>query len=232
MALPISEAVQWELSRMLFLTSFRRRVSAEDIERRWSHDKILIRWLHAWHMFDNLVICIVCVWKACRRLKQNSKDCQASFLFYNDAAFSCFWRSRLSLSPFCWVSVDWVQKAMFWKKVSTRSTFINVYGDMLGHFNFVTGMPAGTLSQRPSGVDEGDEGSCLISLHCERTVVAEQGQWEPHENLLKTSQRIKSGLMRFALNRSPLVPFVVLFDFFWATDLQVSILSLSKDFQA
>ena len=45
--------------------------------------------------------------------------------FHNDVAFSCFWRSLLSLSPFCWVSVDWVQKAMFWKKVSTRSTFRN-----------------------------------------------------------------------------------------------------------
>ena len=30
---------------------------------------------------------------------------------------------------------------------------MNVYGDMLDHF--VTGMPAGTSSQRPSGLDEG-----------------------------------------------------------------------------
>ena len=30
-------------SRMLFLTWFGRRVSAEDISRRWSHDQILIR---------------------------------------------------------------------------------------------------------------------------------------------------------------------------------------------
>ena len=52
-------------------------------------------------------------------------------------------------------------------KVSTRSKFVNVYGDMLDHF--VTGMPAGTLSQRPSGVDEGSYQSSLCADVCGRT---------------------------------------------------------------
>ena len=51
-------------------------------------------------------------------------------------------------------------------KVSTTSMFMNVYGDMLDHF--VTGMPAGTLSQRPSGVDEGSYQSSLCTDVCGR----------------------------------------------------------------
>ena len=51
-------------------------------------------------------------------------------------------------------------------KVSTRSTVMNVCGDMLDHF--VTGMPAGTLSQRPSGVDEGSYQSSLCTDVCGR----------------------------------------------------------------
>ena len=44
------------------LTSFRRSGSAEDIGRRWSHHKRVIRWLHALtYTLDNLDICIVCV---------------------------------------------------------------------------------------------------------------------------------------------------------------------------
>ena len=38
--------------------------------------------------------------------------------------------------------------------------------------------------------------------------------------------------MWFAFNRSPSVSFILLFDLFWATNLQVSIPSLSNDFQA
>ena len=54
-------------------------------------------------------------------------------------------------------------------KVSTRSTIINVHGVLLHHFHFVTGMPAGTLSQRPSGVDEGSYQSALCADVCGRT---------------------------------------------------------------
>ena len=126
------------------------------------------------------------------------------------------------------------RKQCFERRYQQDQRLEMLHGDMLCHFYFVTGMPAGTLSQRPSGVDEGDEGSCLISLHIARTFVAEQGQWKRHGNLMKSSQRIKSVffLMCFALNWSPSVSFVLLFDLFRATDLQVSILSLSKDFQA
>ena len=54
-------------------------------------------------------------------------------------------------------------------KVPTRSTIINVYGDLLHHFHFVTGMPAGTFSQRPSGVDDGSYQSALCADVCGRT---------------------------------------------------------------
>ena len=129
----------------------------------------------------------LCVWKACRRLKQNSKDCQA-FFSHNDVAFSCFWRSLLYLCPFCWASVDWVYKAMFRVKLSTRSTIINVYGNLLHHFHFVTGMPAGTLSQRPSGVDEGSYQSSLCADACGRTRAMKTTS-NSHESLMKSSQK-------------------------------------------
>ena len=79
----------------------------------------------------------------------------------------------------------------------------------------------------------------LISLHCVRTFVAEQGQWKPHEIHMKTLWKLVQEskvvwwfLMWCAFNWSPSVSFVLLFDLCWATNLQVSILSLSKDFQA
>ena len=184
-------------------------------------------------MLDNLDICIVCVWKACRRLKQNSKDCQAFLVSHIDVALSSFWRSLLSLCRFCWASVDWVYQAMFWMKVSTRSPIINVYGVLLHHFHFVTGMPAGTLSQRPSGVDEGSCQSALCADVCGRTramktTISHETFWK----LVKESKVVWWCLTWFAFNWSPSVSFVFLFDLFWATNLQASLLSLSKDFQA
>ena len=149
-------------------------------------------------MLDNLDICIVCVWKACRRLKQNSKDCQA-FSFKHDVEFSCFWRSLLSLSSFCWASVDWVYKAMFWVKVSTRSPIINVYGVLLRLFHFVTGSYQ----------------SSLWADDCGRTR-AMKATSISHENLMKTSERIKSGLMMFDVVCIQLISFGVLCSLVWA----------------
>ena len=48
-------------------------------------------------------------------------------------------------------------------------------------FHFVTGMPAGTLSQRPSGVDEGSYQSSLRADVCGRTR-AMKTTWHSHEN--------------------------------------------------
>ena len=89
-------------------TSFRRRVSADDVGRRWSDDKRVIRWLHALtYTLDNLDICIVCIWKACWRLKQNSKDCQA--LFSQWCCFLLFLKKSTFLVSFLlsfrWLSV-------------------------------------------------------------------------------------------------------------------------------
>ena len=50
--------------------------------------------------------------------------------------------------------------------------------------------------------------------------------------LVKESNVVWWCLMWFAFNWSPSVSFVLLFDLFRATNLQVSLLSLSKDFQA
>ena len=77
-------SIAMKTSRMLFLALSRWRVFAEDIGN--GLNKMKIRWCmldvclpSPWHLLDNLDICIVSVWKACRRLKQNSKDCQAVF---------------------------------------------------------------------------------------------------------------------------------------------------------
>ena len=94
-------------------------------------------------------------------------------------------------------------------KVSTRSPIINVYGVLLHHFHFVTGMPAGTLSQRPSGVDEGSYQSSLCVDDCGRTR-AMKATSISHENLMKTSERINSGLMMFDVVCIQLISFGVL----------------------
>ena len=57
--------------------------------------------------------------------------------------------------------------------------------------------------------------------------------WKPHENyVVKESTVVWWCLTWFAFNWSPSVSFVLLFDLFWATNLQASLLCLSKDFQA
>ena len=96
-------SIAMKTSRMLFLALSRWRVFAEDIGN--GLNKMKIRWC----MLDvcltildiglTILTFTLCVWKACRRLKQNNKDCQA-FFFHNDVAFFSFWRSLLSLCPF------------------------------------------------------------------------------------------------------------------------------------
>ena len=133
-------------------------------QKMWVEDGHMTKWLHSWHMLDNLNICIVCVWKACWRPKQNSKDCQAFFSQW--CCFLLFLKKSTFLVSFL-LSFRWLSVlSNVLSEISTRSTVMNVYGDMLDHF--VTGMPAGTLSQRPSGVDEGSYQSSSCTDVCSR----------------------------------------------------------------
>ena len=125
--LPLSiwEALQWKRVECCFLHyrvgGFLQKILVM-VWTKWRYDDACLT--YAWQVLDiclTILTFTLCVWKACRRLKQNSKDCQA-FFSHN--------------GPFCWASVDWVYKAMFRVKLSTRSTFVNVYADLLHHLSF------------------------------------------------------------------------------------------------
>ena len=151
-----------------------------------------------------LDFCIVCVWKACRRLKQNSKDCQAFFFL------TMMLLSLLSEEVY-FPCVLFVTKPCFeWSYQQDQRLW------MFMESCFTIFILCQACQQERCRKDRQAWIKVLISLHCVRTFVAEQGQWKPHQIHMKTSQRIKCGLMMFDVVCIQLISFGVLCSLVWS----------------
>ena len=188
----------------------------------------------SWPNYPYQKRCIVCVWKACWRLKQNSKDCQA-FLFTmmllslvsEEVYFPCVLFVELPLiectKPCLNEGINKITDCKcLWSPASPfsfcdRHASRNVVAETVRRgWRFLSVcIVCGRLWQ-----NKGNENHINFT-------------WKPHENyVVKESTVVWWCLTWFAFNWSPSVSFVLLFDLFWATNLQASLLCLSKDFQA
>ena len=189
----------------------------------------VIRCLHAWHMLDNLDICIVCFWRHADGWSRTAKTVRRF-----RSRWCCF---LLFLKK----STFFVSFLLSFRWLSVLSHVLNEGINKINDYKCLW-RPASPFS--------------FCDRHASRNVVAETVRrgwrflsvcivcgrlWQNkgNENHMKTLWKLVKEstvvwwcLTWFAFNWFHSVSFVLLFDLFWATNLQASLLSLSKDFQA